>query len=135
MKIPTLIALIVITLGCGSRTPRETVDPVIKFGTISAREEIDLDQVKSDKRVNTSVGVSVSSGGGLSIGLGFLLSPFFSSDSGDEAMRYEVDLIDGESLTIYHESRNFEVGDCVRVGLRSDDSEQAPTMERSRDGC
>ena len=73
---------------------------------------------------------------GLSIGIGFLLSPLFNKSPDKEPVRYDLELIDGEPLTVYHESDVFEVGDCVEVSsLADDEDDNPPLMKRIKGGC
>lgn len=136
MRYPILILATLLALGCGSKQPAaEKPDPIVKYGLITDKEEVDLETVESDSRVNTSIFASISTGGRFSIGLGFLLGPFKSSKSEESPLRYEVAFVDGGEMTIYHLSTLFEVDDCVEITIYPDEEENPPTMVRSKDGC
>ncbi len=133
-SIPILIVLLL--LGCSSSKPHENEDEVItRIGVITAKEDVDLNQVEKKNNVNTSVYGSISTGGRISIGLGFLLSPLFSGGSDKDPVRYEVELMDGVQITIYHESRDFEVDDCVEITSHPDEEKNPPIMKRNKGGC
>ena len=104
-------------------------------GIITDKEAVDLETAESRTNVDTSIYASVSSGGGFSIGLGFLLAPFKSSESKEDPIRYEIEFLDGGEITIYHLSSLFEIDDCVEITAYPDESEEPPTMVRSKDGC
>jgi hypothetical protein len=106
---------------------------------IAAKEDVDMDQVETGTgSTRTSVYGSISggsSGSRISIGLGFLLGGFSSGSSEPEPVRYEVDLVDGGQMTIYHDSKDFEVGDCVKITVHPDEKKYPPTMKRNKGGC
>ncbi|MCP4876787.1 MAG: hypothetical protein GY896_15110 [Gammaproteobacteria bacterium] len=131
-----LLSITLLAVACSSRTVHENqADIITRTGAIIAKEDVNLNEVEAESRVNTSVHASVSTGRGVSIGLGFLLSPFFSADDDSKPVRYEVDLQDGGQITIFHESRDFEVDDCVEITSFPDEQEHPPTMKRNKDGC
>lgn len=136
MRILILILIALLAFGCSSKKAVvEKAQAITKFGIITAKEEVDMEAVEKESRVRTSVYASVSSGGGVSIGLGFLLSPFFSSESEEDAVRYQVEFLDEGEITIYHLSHQFEVDDCVEITVYPNEDENPPTMVRSKDGC
>ena len=134
-----LILIVILLLGtaCSSKTAVENEDQVTKFGLITEKDEVDMDQVKKEGKNKTSVFASVNSGGGVSIGIGFLVGLLGSDEPEENSVRYEVKFLDGEEITIYHMSRLFEVDDCVMITLHEDDedNEHPPSMKRSKDGC
>lgn len=123
-------------LACSSKSAHESEAEIItRVGIIVAREDVNMDDVEKDTGGRTSVYGSISTGGRVSIGIGFLLSPFVSGGSDPEPVRYEVELIDGGQMTIYHNSRDFEVDDCVEISVHPDEKEHPPTMKRNKGGC
>jgi hypothetical protein len=123
-------------LACSSKSAHESEAEIItRVGIIVAREDVNMDDVEKDTGGRTSVYGSISTGGRVSIGIGFLLSPFVSGGSEPEPVRYEVELIDGGQMTIYHNSRDFEVDDCVEISVHPDEKEHPPTMKRNKGGC
>ena len=50
-------------------------------------------------------------------------------------MRYEVELTDGGQITIYHDSQDFEIEDCVEIAVYPDEEKHPPTMKRNKGGC
>lgn len=135
MRYGLLCLLLLSVVACSSkRTGEEHAESITKYGVITAKEAVDLETVESETEVSTSVFAGFSSGGGVSIGLGFLLSPLNSSTSKENPIRYDVSLLDGSETTIYHLSDLFEVDDCVQITAYPD-KEEPPTMVRSKDGC
>ena len=137
MRYSILIAAVVLALGCSSKSSRdEALNAVVKYGTIVSREDVSMDEVQSRTRGTTSVYGSVSSGGGVSIGIGIgVLLSSIGSGKKTEPVRYEVDLQEDGQITIFHSSRDFEVGDCVEITVFEDEEEHPPTMRRDKDGC
>ena len=136
MRYSILLLSALFVFGCSSKNAHEDDAEIItKIGVISAKEDASLNDVEKDKNASTSVYGSVSSGGGVSIGIGVLLSSFLSGDSDQDLVRYEVDLKDGGQFTIYHDSRDFEVEDCVEITVYPDEDKHPPTMKRNKDAC
>ncbi len=137
MRYALLIVPLLLVAACSSKNAAfDQADADIRVGLIKARDDVSLGQVEQERsRVNTSVSGSVSSGGGVSIGLGFLIAQFGSGGDDDDSVRYEVELLDGGQLTVYHESDEFEVDDCVEVLVYPDENAQPPEMRLSPDGC
>ena len=132
-----LVALALLALGCASKSSRDqALNAVVKHGTIVSREDVSMDEVQSRTRGTTSVYGSVSSGGGVSIGIGIgVLMSSIGSGRKSEPVRYEIDLQDEGQITIFHSSRDFEVGDCVEITVFEDEEQHPPTMRRDKDGC
>jgi hypothetical protein len=138
MRYSIILITALLLFGCSSKSTHEDDAEIItKIGVIASREDVSMDDVEKDTgtRGRTSVYGSVSSGGGVSIGLGFLLGSFSSGSSDPEPVRYEVNLIDGGQMTIYHDSRDFEVEDCVKITVHPDEKKHPPTMKRNKGGC
>lgn len=135
MRYARLLLAILIVAGCSTRNHHEDPEIIVKAGVIAAKEDVDMDQVEKDTGTRTSVYGSVSTGGRVSIGVGFLLSQFGSDGSEHEPVRYEINLTDGGQMTIYHDSRDFEVDDCVKITLHPDEEKHPPVMERNKGGC
>ncbi len=133
-----LIILLTLSLlgACAASNPvPDEAEYVTRIGVIVGKEVVDLEGGSTDTRTSSSVSVGASSGGGFAIGLGFLLSP--SQRSSDEVppVRYRVDLMDGEQLTVFHESNLFEVEDCVEITSLAGDDQNPPLMKRIKGGC
>lgn len=136
MRYSILLLSALLVFGCSSKKPGgDSAEVITRLGVISAKVDSSLNEVEKDSRTRTSVYGSVSSGGGVSIGLGFLLSNVFSGDSEPQLVRYEVDLKDGGQFTIYHDSLDFEVGDCVEITVHPDEDKHPPTMRRKKGAC
>ena len=139
MHYSILLLAALLVFGCSSKnTSQDEAEVITRIGVITAKEDASLNDIEKDTGSRTSVYGSVSSGGGgssISIGVGVLLSSLFSSDSEPELVRYEVDLKDGGQFTIYLESRDFEIDDCVEISVHPDEDEHPPTMKRSKGAC
>ena len=136
----SILITIILLAGCSSKSSHEdaAAQAVVRHGIIASKRDVSMDQVESNTtRGRTSVYGSVSSGGGVSIGIGIgvLLSSIGSGDSDARPVRYDVDLQDGGQITIYHESRDFEVEDCVEITVFPDEKDHPPTMRRDPGGC
>lgn len=130
--IPALV--IVVLLGCSSKKPMED-NVVTKSGLIMQKDIVDAAEVDQQQgRTRTSVFGSFSSGGGVSIGLGFLFSGM-GSETPKNPVKYQVNLLDGTEVTLYHESRDFEIGDCVEISMHEDMEKHPPSMKRNQGGC
>jgi hypothetical protein len=131
-----MLLTLALLYGCASSTPTEDdTQFVTRIGVIKGKDVIDPENAAGDKKVNTSVHASVSSGGGFSIGLGFLVMAMSGGASADHPVRYQVELADGEKMTVYHKSNDFEVEDCVEIKSRIGDEKNPPQMKRLMDGC
>lgn len=137
MRFSFILISTLLVFGCSSKSPQETdAEVIVKVGTIAARQDVDMNQVETGTgSTRTSVYGSISSGGRVSIGLGFLLGGFSSGSSDPEPVRYEIELVDGGQMTIYHVSKDFEVGDCVKITVHPDEKKYPPTMKRNKGGC
>ncbi|MEM7563862.1 MAG: hypothetical protein AAF353_12545 [Pseudomonadota bacterium] len=133
MKHGIMILSLILLTACSSKSIEQSSPPETKFGLITEKEEVDLKN--QDSKTRTSVFASVSSGGRVSVGIGFLVGLFNSGKKEENPVRYEVSLLDGSEITIYHSSRHFEVDDCVQITLHDDTEETPPDMERSKAGC
>jgi hypothetical protein len=136
MRSTIMLLTLALLYGCAARSPTENeAEFVTRIGVIKGKQVIDPENAGSDKQVNTSVHASVSSGSGLSIGLGFLVSAMSDGSSQVHPVRYQVELLDGEPITVYHESDLFEVEDCVEISSMAGDDETPPLMKRIKGGC
>jgi len=134
MRNALLASLLLFAAACA--TPQPSEPPIVKYGVIAARQDVSRDQAQSATRGTTSVYGSISSGGRVSIGVGIgVLLGTFGGNSEQQPVRYDINLQDGGQITVYHDSRNFEVGDCVRITVYPDEQKHAPDMERSKEGC
>ncbi len=136
MRSTIMLLTLALLTGCAaSRATENDTEFVTRIGVIKGKQVIDPETVGSVKQTNTSVHASVSSGSGLSIGLGFLVSAFSGGESEEHPVRYQVELLDGEPITVYHESDLFEVEDCVEISSMAGDNETPPLMKRIKGGC
>ena len=131
-----LLLSALLLVGCGTRQAApEQAPPIIGFGLIVAKEAVDIETAKRDSRIKPRIYASISSGGGFSVGLGFLLSSVILGQSEDNPTRYQIAMQDGEQMTVYHLSPLFEIDDCVMITTYPDDDDKPVEMTRSRDGC
>ncbi len=137
MRFTLLVLSVLLVAACSSKNAaHEDAGVVTKVGLIKARDDVSMQQVEEERsRVNTRISVGASSGGGVSVGLGFLFSQFGSKSSETDPVRYEVELIDGGQMTIYHDGSDFEIDDCVEITLHPDEEKHPPTMKRNKGGC
>ncbi len=131
--LPWLVALLLGGCAAGGTPPQDEL--VVLAGIVVDRQLVDTGEARSKTRVDTSIHATVSSGGGFAIGLGFLLSPFLSSDEVKQAMRYDIDLIDGDRMTVYHDDRGFYPGDCVEIRVHPNQDRYPPTLRRNPAAC
>jgi hypothetical protein len=136
MRTSILLLVALLVLGCSSKKAHENdTGSTSKIGVIIAREDVEMMSVEEETRTNTSAYGGVSSGGGFSIGLGVLFSPWTSGSSSRKPMRYEVELQNEGRITVYHDSYDFQIGDCVEIAVYPDKEEHSPAMKRIKDGC
>lgn len=136
MRTSILLLVAVLVFGCSSKKADEIdTASASKIGVIVAREDVETMDVEEETRTNSSAYGGVSSGGGFSIGVGVLFSPRTSGASARKPMRYEVELQNEGRITVYHDSYDFQIGDCVEIGLDPDDDEHPPAMKRIKGGC
>ena len=134
MRSAIMLLTLALLYGCASNQPSES-EFVTRIGVIVGKEVVDLEAGSTQNRTSTSVSVGASSGGGFAIGLGFLLSPSSRSSDENPPVRYRVELMDGEPLTVFHESSLFEVDDCVEITSLTGDDQNPPIMKRIKGGC
>ena len=134
MRSAIVLLILALLYGCASSQPSEE-EFVTRIGVIVGKEVVDLEAGGTGTRTSTSVSVGASSGGGFAIGLGFLLSPSSRSSDENPPVRYRVELMDGEQMTVFHESNLFEVEDCVEITSLAGDDQNPPIMKRIKGGC
>ena len=134
MRAVTFLLTLLMLAGCAASQPSED-DYLTRIGFITVKEVVDPEASGAKRNVTTGVSASVSSGGGLSIGLGVLLGSMSSSSPAQPPVRYRVELKGSEQITVFHESDLFEVGDCVEIRLLPGDDEKPPQMKRLKQGC
>jgi hypothetical protein len=136
IRVVSILFFLALLSACASNNPPEDqAEMITRVGVITGKEVVELEGSGGDSRVSTGVSASVSSGGGLSIGIGFLLSPLFNKSPDKAPVRYHVELLNGDPLTVYHDSDVFEVGDCVEISSLADNDKAAPLMKRIEGGC
>ena len=136
MRSTIMLLALALLYGCAASSPAENdAEFVTRIGVIKGKQVVDPEYSGGDKQTNTSVHASVSSGGGLSIGLGFLVGTFSGGSSEKHPVRYQVELLGGDPMTVYHESDLFEVEDCVEISWMAGDDETPPLMKRIKGGC
>jgi hypothetical protein len=133
MRATPFVLILLLLVGCATSKPSAD-DYITRTGVIVSKAVVDLEESAGKNKVNSSVSVSASSGGGVAIGLGFLLGSL-SSSAEEPSVRYEVELEDGEQITVFHESDVFVTGDCVEIKSLPDDAKNLPVMKRLDEGC
>jgi len=134
MRYPLILFSALLLVACSSKSTHEA-EIITRVGVIALKEDVSMDDVEQGTRGRTSVYGSISTGGRVSIGIGFLLGAFSSGGSDPDPVRYEVNLLDGGQMTIYHGSRDFEVGDCVKITVHPDEEKNPPKMQRNKGAC
>jgi len=119
-------------LGCGSTgstSGQMTVDSGIlqATGVIRAREILDL------KTIDTSAGSDAAGVEGKSFGLEYLSSGTGYKSS--TAIRYDIELLEGNLLTVYSEAWRYRVDDCVSVIINLDDNKTPPVIFLNNNDC
>lgn len=132
MMRPGIVALtLLLAAGCSAKSAREdAANVIVREGTIAAREQVSSDEARDNVNTRTSVYGSVSSGGRVSIGIGVMLSSILAGSSSSQPVRYEVEFDEDDSMTIYHDSPDFAVGDCVEIRVHPDEKKHPPAMKR-----
>ena len=134
MRLLIIPLTLLLLFGCASKSATSN-EVVSKTGVITLKEVVDPDSIDQQSKSRTSVFGSFSSGGGVSIGLGFLLGSFNSGEPKQNPVRYQVKLLDDSEVNFYHLSRDFEVGDCVEISMHEDMEKNPPGMKRTPDAC
>lgn len=129
----TAVLLVALTgSACSSKSP--TANEVSRLtGLVIEREVVEKAEVRK-RSSNTRIYGSVSSGGGVSIGLGFLLPLLSSDDDSQTLVRYKIQLQPGDEQVIYHPDSRFAVGDCIDI-VELEDSNKPPRLELSTSSC
>jgi hypothetical protein len=128
-----LLSLALMSACAASKPAQDDTEFLTRIGVITGKEVVEVEE-SGDGRVRTGVSASMSSDTGLAIGIGWLL-PLFSSSPEAVPVRYHVKLLDGEKITVYHDSDFFEVGDCVEISALAGDDKNPPLMKRIKGGC
>ncbi len=131
MRFAIVALILLLAAGCSAKSAREdAADVIVRDGTIVAREQVSTDEARDKVNTRTSVHASVSSGGRVSIGVGVLLSSILAGESSRQPVRYEVEFDEDDSMTIYHDSPDFAIGDCVEIRIHPDEKKHPPAMRR-----
>lgn len=136
MRCSIVFVSALLMLGCSSKTAREAdAGTITRLGVIAFKEDVGMHDVEQGSGGSTSVYGGISSGGRSSVGIGIVLLPSSLGGSDPDPLRYEINLLDGGQMTIYHDSRDFEVDDCVTITVYPDQQNHSPTMKRNKGGC
>jgi len=134
MRATAILLCLALLSACATARPAPGgADYVTRIGVITGKEVVEPEDAGAG-RVSTGVSASMSSDTGLSIGIGWLL-PLFAKSPDTIPVRYHVKLLDGEIITVYHDSDRFEVDDCVEISTRAGADEKPPLMRRLEGGC
>jgi hypothetical protein len=129
-----LLSLALVSACASSKPPQDGAEFVTRIGVITGKEVVEPEDAGVESQVSSGASVSMSSDTGFSIGIGWIL-PLFASSSETVPVRYHVELLDGEQITVYHESNLFEVDDCVEISSLAGDDKNPPLMKRIVGGC
>lgn len=119
-------------LGCGSTgstSGQMKIDSGIlqATGIIKAREILDLKTIESSAN-SDSTGVE-----GKSYGLEYLSSG--TGYKSTTAIRYDIELLEGNLLTVYSEAWRYRVDDCVSVIINLNDDKTPPEIFLNNNDC
>jgi hypothetical protein len=131
MRVLAILLSLVLVSACASSKPApDGAEFVTRIGVITGK------QGGSPEDGDGSGGSdSGSSASGQLIGFGMLMSGGFGVASESTPVRYQVRLLDGEKITVYHDSARFEIGDCVEISSLAGDDDNQPLMKRIDGGC
>jgi len=115
--IALLLSLALVSACATGRPAPGTREFVTRIGVITGREPVDPGE------------------SGQLIAFGMLMSSGFSVASQSGAVRYRVKLLNGEEVTVFQDSDQFEVGDCVEISALAGADENPPLMKRIVGGC
>jgi len=136
MRNSILLLIALLISGCSAKkSDQNDAGSISEIGVIVAREDVEMMTVEKEVRTNISAYGGLSGHGGLATGAGDLFPPRTSGGSARRPMRYEVELQNEGRITVYHDSYEFQIGDCVEIGLYPNNEERPPAMKRIRGGC
>ena len=96
-------------------------------GIIKAREILDLKTIDSGSSSKAS-GIE-----GKSFGLEYLSSG--SGYKSSTAIRYDIELLEGNLVSVYSESWRYRVDDCVNVIINLEDNKTPPVIFLNNNDC
>ena len=129
-----LVGTVALVAGCSNKSVGETEFTRVT-GLITDLEFVDSSELKKEtSKSNTRISASVSSGGGVSIGIGFLLPLLSGSDDDETLVRYTIKLAEEDELVIYHPDQSFIIGDCIDI-IEEEGSDEPPELQLSVDSC
>ena len=133
--IPVFLGVVLgLSSGCSTKSAAEA-EVTRVTGRIVDLEFVDSSEIKKQTRKsNTRISASVSSGGGVSIGIGVLLPLLSGKDDNEVLVRYTVRLAEDEELVIYHPDQSFIIGDCIDI-IETEGSKEPPQLQLSIDPC
>ena len=108
------------------------------FQSIGPYEILDTEPFEAQsngRSISSDVIQELDSVTNVAIGIGVLLGSWLSGQSDTEPVRYEVRLDGGGEMTIYHDSPDFEVDDCVEIKVYPDEEKNPPSMKRNKGAC
>lgn len=136
MQISILLIIALLISGCSAKkSDKNDTGSIGVTGVIIAREDAGTIDVEDENRTHSGAYGRISIGGGIGIGSGVLFSPWTSGSSTRPPMRYEVELQAGDRMTVYHDSYDFQIGDCVEIDQYPDNEAHPPSMKRIQSGC
>jgi hypothetical protein len=135
MRVVAILLSLALMTACATGKPAPGgAEFVTRIGVITGKEVVEPEEAGIDRGISSGAAVSMSSDTGLSIGIGWLL-PLFASSPETIPVRYHVKLLDGEKITVFHDSNRFEVDDCVEISSLAGDDKNPPLMKRIEGGC
>jgi hypothetical protein len=119
-------------VGCGSTgssSSQTEIDSGIlrATGIIKAREILDL------KTIDANTSSEVAGVEGKSFGLEYLSSG--TGYKSNTAIRYDIELLDGNLLTVYSETWRYRVDDCVNLIINLEDKKTQPVIFLNKNDC
>ena len=98
-------------------------------GIIKAREIFDLKKLENTSSTETAVADDNT------FGLEYLTKASSSGYRSSTAIRYDIELLGGNFLTVYSEAWRYRVDDCVSVIIDLEDNKTPPVIFLNNNDC
>ena len=128
-----ILCLVSLSLsGCGS-TGSSSGQMKIESGILKATGIIKAREILDLKTIDAGSKSAVSGIEGQSFGFEYLSSG--SGYKSSTAIRYDIELLEGNLVSVYSESWRYRVDDCVSVIINLEDSKIPPVIFLNNNDC